>query len=446
MPQGFLEIQSISVSFGSLKALDDVSLQFSPGEVHAVVGENGAGKSTLMNVLGGFLKPTSGLVGLDGQRLPGSAVEHRKRGVEMVHQHFRLVPQMSVEGNLRLALLRSGKSVEDALVIAKSLGWELPLKRICADLGVGEKQRVEILKALSSNPQVIIFDEPTAVLSESEVDSLLGTLRRLANEGKTVILIAHKLAEVFSVSDRISVLRGGTLRGSFAATEANPKQISELMVGDQVSLGAVSDTAFTDKFLVSNLEVEGECPITDISFEVGFGEVLGIGGVDGNGQVELAEALAHVRSSRGQMTHLESVGYVPQDRQVDGLALSMSIDENLSMAHPSVGGSTAIREFEIKAEGPNVAVKALSGGNQQKVVLARELGRNPKLLVAVNPTRGLDVRASSFVLQRIRETANRGAAVVLISTDPAELNAISNRVRYIGRGKLFDSAQEALTG
>jgi simple sugar transport system ATP-binding protein len=445
MPGGSLVAQELSVNFGSLKALDRVSLEFRSGEVHAVVGENGAGKSTLMNVLAGFLNPSSGQILLDGSTITGGAPAHRARGIEMVHQHFRLVPAFTVEENLRLGLMRSQASVASALDLATKLDWNISPGTQCSELGVGERQRIEILKALASSPQIVIFDEATAVLSESEAEGLLDSLKGLAARGLTVILIAHKLAEVFAVADRISVLKGGVLQGTFEAVKTSPDEVAHLMIGSSLKLAAASEVETSKTFECRNLHVAGGCPIQDVSFEVGFGEVLGVGGVDGNGQVELAEALAGVRPSEGSLTPVGSIGYVPQDRHVDGLALSMSIQENLDIADCEVVADGAILEFEIKAQSGRVKTGTLSGGNQQKVVLARELGRKPELLVVVNPTRGLDVRAAAFVLDKIRIAAKDGAAVILISTDREELEAIANRTLFLAAGRLVDSATEALS-
>ena len=445
MAEQVLSAKGISVSFGPLKALDGISLDFLPGEVHAVVGENGAGKSTLMNVLAGFLAPSSGVVSLGGRRLLNNAVDHRNCGIEMVHQHFRLVPAFSVKENLRLGLMRAERTFEDVQKIAAELKWDIPFDSLVSDLGVGQKQRVEILKALASSPKVVIFDEPTAVLNEDEVSGLLRSMQEFAQKGLVVLLIAHKLAEVFSVADRISVLKDGTLSGSFRTQNVSPGEISELMVGSQDSFPVPVHFDKSSRFYCKNLTVGGNCPIDNLNFDVGFGEVLGIGGVDGNGQVELAEALAQVRTSEGETTAVSTIGYVPQDRQADGLALSMSIDENIEIAQVSLTGSGAIKDYEIKARSPKALLKSLSGGNQQKVVLARELSKNPELLIAVNPTRGLDVRASSFVLSQIRKIAEQGAAVVLISTDRDELAAVANRTLYLSRGRLLNSAQEALS-
>jgi simple sugar transport system ATP-binding protein len=270
-------------------------------------------------------------------------------------------------------------------------------------------------------------------------------MREFAQNGLVVIVIAHKLAEVFSVADRISVLKDGTLRGSFRAQDVSPTEISELMVGSQDSFPEPAQFDNSSKFLCKNLSVDGNCPIVDLNFDVGFGEVLGIGGVDGNGQVELAEALAQVRPSEGEITTVATIGYVPQDRQLDGLALSMSVNENIEIAQVSLTGSAAIKEYEIKARSASAPLTSLSGGNQQKVVLARELAKRPELLVAVNPTRGLDVRASAFVLSQIRKSAEQGTAVVLISTDRDELAAVANRTLYLSRGRLLSSAQEAIS-
>ncbi|OWU66282.1 MAG: hypothetical protein CBB60_000295, partial [Armatimonadetes bacterium Cent15-Ar3] len=325
------------------------------------------------------------------------------------------------------------------------LGWNISPETRCSELGVGERQRIEILKALASSPQIVIFDEPTAVLSESETEGLLDSLKGLAARGLTVILIAHKLAEVFAVADRISVLKGGVLQGTFDAAITSPDEIAHLMIGSSLKLAATAAVETSKSFECRNLHVAGGCPIQGVSFEVGFGEVLGVGGVDGNGQVELAEALAGVRPSEGSLTRVGSIGYLPQDRHVDGLALSMSIQENLDIADCGVIADGAIQEFEIKAQSGRVKTGTLSGGNQQKVVLARELGRKPELLVVVNPTRGLDVRAAAFVLDKIRIAAKDGAAVILISTDREELEAIANRTLFLAAGRLVDSATEALS-
>lgn len=445
MTEQVLSVEGITVSFGPLKALDDVTLEFLPGEVHAVVGENGAGKSTLMNVLAGFLSPSSGFVRLGDRTLSNNSVDHRKWGIEMVHQHFRLVPAFSVKENLRLGLMRAERTFEDVQKVATELDWDIPFDSLVSDLGVGQKQRVEILKALASFPKVVIFDEPTAVLNEDEVSGLFRSMREFARNGLVVIVIAHKLAEVFSVADRISVLKDGALRGSFRTQDVSPREISELMVGSQDSFPEPAQFDNSSKFLCKNLSVDGNCPIVDLNFDVGFGEVLGIGGVDGNGQVELAEALAQVRPSEGEITTVATIGYVPQDRQLDGLALSMSINENIEIAEVSLTGSAAIKEYEIKARSASAPLTSLSGGNQQKVVLARELAKRPELLVAVNPTRGLDVRASAFVLSQIRKSAEQGTAVVLISTDRDELAAVANRTLYLSRGRLLNSAQEAIS-
>ncbi len=432
------------MKFGALAALSDISVSFRPGEVHAVVGENGAGKSTLMNILAGFLTPSAGSVELDGVRLEGAS-SRRASGIQMVHQHFRLVPAFTVAENLRLGLLASNGAIEDAERTATALGWELRLSTRCEDLGVGERQRIEILKALSSSPRVVIFDEPTAVLTELEVEGLLATLRALAKRGLTVIIIAHKLAEVFSVADQITVLRNGMFRGTFRATESSPKQIAEEMVGESIVVEAPPAISHNGTYECRSLMVDGECPIVDLNLSIGFGEVVGIGGVDGNGQVELAEALAGVRKFRGSVTKVDSVGYVPQDRQSDGLALSMSVEENLEIAATQLTADSAIRNYEIKAPSARTPLKSLSGGNQQKVVLARELSREPQLLVVVNPTRGLDVKASKFVLSQIGEAAARGAAVVLISTDRDEIAAVSHRTLFLSRGKLLQTSAEALS-
>ena len=435
-----LEVKNLGVQFGSFAALRGVNLTFSPGEVHAVVGENGAGKSTLMNVLGGFLKPSAGALSWGDRELNGNPECHRRAGIGMIHQHFRLVPAFTVRENLELGLMVSGISMSHAERIASDLDWELRQQAKVADLGVGEQQRVEILKAIAPNPDVVIFDEPTAVLAESEVAGLLESIKALAKSGKIVILIAHKLDEVFACADQISVLRRGELVGTFDASKTTHHEIATAMVGEVPCIAKAAPN-------IGNV-LTFESPERLLNITINQGEILGIGGVDGNGQVELAEFLVGLTSPpRAKRPADLRVAYIPQDRQRDGLAKTMSIQENLRIASivgEGTNPSEAIQNYEIKARSAKSLLKSLSGGNQQKVVVARELGRNPNFVVAVNPTRGLDVRAAAFVHQKLIEAAEGGAAVVLISTDRDELAAVSHRQLYLSRGRLYPSEAEAL--
>lgn len=425
-----LKTRGLGKSFGAVQALSGVSLEFSAGTVHAVVGQNGAGKSTLVNLLGGFLKPDNGAITMEAKPA-------------IVHQHFMLVPEFSVRENLALDRMdhRGG------LVPPVPDHEDLPMDARTGDLPVGRQQRVEIVKALATDAQILILDEPTAVLSEAEIEELIALLRRLASEGKAVILIAHKLDEIFAAADQISVLRGGELVLSGAADALSREQVLEAMVGElpehQESEGQVDPGEIVIE--AQGLRVKGqrgEERVRGLDLQVRSGEIVGIGGVDGNGQEELAEALARVRPCKGKLKG-PTPAYIPPDRQRDGLVLAMPIWENLLIGRPFPRRAVALQEAErlreeyaIKA--PDVQTRAgdLSGGNQQRIVVARALADEPEALVAVNPTRGLDVRATQFVRGQIRSAAQRGAAVVLISSDRDELAELATRALTMESGQV----------
>ncbi len=459
-----LEVSDVSKRFGNLQALRGVSATFFPGEVHAVLGENGAGKSTLMGVLGGFVNPDSGTVTLAGDPLPlGNPQSIRKRGVEMIHQHFMLVPAFSALENLRLSQLSIGSADsglrERAQVTLAKFGWEIPLDIPVEQMSVGVQQRLEILKALLTDAQVMIFDEPTAVLDPKEVEALLELLRNLKAQGKIVILIAHKLQEVLAVGDRFTVLRKGEVVASAERADVDAEKLANWMVGDLPTNQAKGDANFGEIALdIQNLFVKGdrgEERVSGVTFQVRSGEILGIGGVDGNGQTELIEAILGLRPvEAGAVKRSEEmrVAYVPQDRHRDGLILDFSVIDNLVLGAVSgdeVGSGpflsskkskawtkSLIERFGIKAENPGVPVKALSGGNQQKAIIARNLYRRPDLLVVANPTRGLDVRATVAVHKEILTAAAEGTAVLLVSTDLDELFALSHKVMFLNQGLL----------
>ncbi len=479
-----LAVKGVAKRFGALTALQDVTLTFRSGEIHAVLGENGAGKSTLMNVMSGFLAPDAGTVLLDGKPIPlGSACECKNLGIEMIHQHFTLVPEFSVAENLSLARLDSLYSPIDplknsaqAILSGKDFGWDLDAGAKTGTLPVGVQQRIEILKAISGDARVLIFDEPTAVLSPLEVEELFRVLVRLRDAGKIVVLIAHKLSEVLSVADRISVLRLGKLIQTEDRANVTARQLAEWMVGELPAANTLERPSEQGEgFEARDLVVlgdRGETAIDGVKFSVRRGEIFGIGGVDGNGQVELAEAVAQVRPvKRGELTwqakpfeaEFPVIGYVPQDRQRDGLALGMSIQDNMlisalrrkSLFKGPFLAMRAVREwsqdliarFSIKAGSPNDLAKSLSGGNQQKVVVSRTLDRDPNLLIVVNPTRGLDIKATQYVHDRILEARQRGAAVLLFSADLDELYALSDRTMFLSKGRLLeDTGAAALVG
>ena len=465
-----LSVIGVSKKFGSLEALRPLSVDFMPGEVHAVVGENGAGKSTLMNVLGGFLAPTSGSVTLNGKPLPkGNPQRSRALGIEMIHQHFKLVPAFTIDENLRLSQLGIGdQSIEAIKVKAQQFGWDIPWSSRVQNVSVGTQQRVEILKSVATNPTVVIFDEPTAVLAKDEVAELLEFLRQLADQGKIVILIAHKIEEVLAASDRITVLRRGQHVGTMLRADTDATMLVEMMIGGLVD-SLIASTAVSGEEVLEANEIwvrddRNQFAVQGLDLKVTRGQIVGIGGVDGNGQVELAEALAGVRPLvKGTLTLKEKsldfdstfVGYVPQDRQVDGLAVELDLVENMTVSALMNGepfsrptqfekATALIQQYAIKAESAGDLAKQLSGGNQQKVILARVLDQNPRVLVVVNPTRGLDVKAASFVHQKLIQAADGGAYVVVVTTDREELFAVTHRQWFLGRGKLYESEKAAL--
>lgn len=470
-----LLVQNVSKRFGTLAALSEVSVRFVTGQIHAVLGENGAGKSTLMSVISGFMKPDRGEVSLDGKLLPlGRAYECKHLGIEMIHQHFTLVPEFTVVENLALSRLdglaktvNSSALARKALDMGKALGWELDPNAPTGRLPVGIQQRIEILKAISGDASVLIFDEPTAVLSPDEVEELFRVLRRLKDEGKIVILIAHKLSEVLSIADQVTVLRLGKLVATEKREKVDAERLAYWMVGEMPERALHREIGqLKVGVTASHLSVLGdrkEIAINDVSFEIRQGEIFGIGGVDGNGQVELAECLAQVRKPVTGTLSWQGIpfnslsptlGYVPQDRQSDGLALGMTIQDNmlvsglrraelfrgpfLNIKAVKAWAQGLIQRFSIKAESPKDLAGSLSGGNQQKVVVSRILDNSPSLLVVVNPSRGLDIKATQFVHEKILAARDAGASVALFSADLDELYGLSDRTMFLSRGRLLE--------
>ena len=505
-----VEMRSIEKRFGATKALDRVDFTLEPGQIHAILGENGAGKSTLMHVLAGLTAPDSGEIRIDSRvvRL-NSSRDARKAGIAMVHQHFALVPAFTVAENLALDLppktrvkigflekLRysAAKHAEHGLDRARSLGWALSPDAFVGSLPVGTQQRVEIAKALASEADVLIFDEPTSVLTPDEVSELFAVLRSVRAEGRSIVLIAHKLLEVLAVADRITVLRHGQAVKEVNRADTNATELAGWMMGagpgqethsDRIQTTRNADTANKNRsrltsgknscidlhesgssgFRAAGLSVSGDRgqqAIRDVSFAAACGEILGIGGVDGNGQTELAEALVGLRPIRsGSLLwkdrefapgHDPVTGYIPPDRRRSGLAVTMTVEENLILdavddqqfrqgpflrrrALNSMA-SGLMERYDIRAQDLNVPVSSLSGGNQQKIVVARALRSDPEWIVAMNPTRGLDLGAAEFVWSQLRAAAQRGAAIVLISTDLDEISLLSDRAAILSGGSL----------
>lgn len=471
-----LRLQGIGKSYGPLRALDKVSVEFRPGEIHAVLGENGAGKSTLMNVLAGFVRPDQGQIFLGTTPLPiGDPLATRQAGIEMVHQHFMLVPDFTVAENFALAILGDlrgrldlDKLTEPHRALASSLGWAVDLGARTGDLPVGVQQRVEILKALATDRPVLILDEPTAVLTPEEVEDLFRVLRQLRDKGKIVLLIAHKLSEIMAVADVATVLRQGRWVATSRVAESSVDELANWMVGEIQESRIVTDQPLGEALVVVKgltvLGDRGETAVKGIDFSIRRGEILGIGGVDGNGQVELAEALVGIRpSSVDTMESPASVGYIPQDRQEDGLAMTMSIQDNLLITgHRDESlrrgpflqlkrvvnwAREIVDQYKIKIAKLEDSVSSLSGGNQQKIVISRTLAAGTEFLVAVNPTRGLDFGATRFVYEAIQKAAENQSAVLLISTDRDELVQLAHRQMVISEGRLKEgSVRDAVVG
>lgn len=454
-----IELRDIGKRFGNVQALQGVSVRFETGAIHALLGENGAGKSTLVNILAGLIRPDSGSIRMEGEPLPlGDSVGIRRRGVHMVHQHFMLVPSFTVAENFALTRARGGFASPKTHLPERNLGWEIDARRRIDQLSVGEQQRIELLRALDGETRYLILDEPTAVLAPAEIESLFGVLRQLASSGVGIVLIAHKLSEVLAIADEITVLRRGQIVAQVPRGAADSDQLAMWMVGEKPIQADRASQAFGEAVLACrNIQIlsdRGSLAVDCESLQVRAGEILGIGGVDGNGQVELSEAVAGIRSvATGTIERPEKIGFIPADRRRQGLALGMSVAENLHFAREStwlynprtayVRALSLIEQYEIKAQSPNTLVDTLSGGNQQKVIVARELSADPELVIAVHPTRGLDIRAAGFVHDQLRAAADHGAAILLISTDRDELAALADRTLYMQSGRLSDRFLEA---
>ena len=475
-----LELRGITKSFPGVVANDAVDFDLFSGEVHALLGENGAGKSTLMNVLYGLYRPDAGEIRLDGGRAeiasPRDAIE---LGVGMVHQHFMLIPVMTVAENIVLAMEpRRGpfldrESAEKRVAeLSRRFGLVVEPDVKIEDLSVGQQQRVEILKALYREAKILILDEPTAVLTPQEAEELFKIIRSLTAEGKAVVFITHKLHEVLEVADRITVLRLGKKIATLPREGTTEGELARLMVGREVLLRVEKRPADPGASLltVEDLEVRddrGLEALRGVSFSVRAGEIVGIAGVDGNGQTELLEALTGLRrpragrilvdgrdlTNRGARTFLDAgVGHVPEDRQRQGLVLSFTLAENLALRdyrrppdsrygwlRPRVllsRARTLLQEFDVRGGTPTTPASSLSGGNQQKLVVAREIARDPRLLVASQPTRGLDVGATEFVHRRLVQERDEGRAILLVSFTLEEILSLSDRILVLYQGKI----------
>jgi general nucleoside transport system ATP-binding protein len=478
-----LEARGITKRFPGVLADDHVDLRLYPGEVLALLGENGAGKSTLMNVLYGLYAPDAGEVRLDGrpQRFdsPSDAIA---RGIGMVHQHFMLIPPLTVAENimlgaeptLRCGVLDLAEVRRRVLELGRRYGMPVDPDAVIRDLPVGAQQRVEILKALYRRARVLILDEPTAVLTPQEANELFAVMRGLARGGASIVFITHKLHEVFAVADRIVVMRNGRVVGEPRPAEATPASLAALMVGRPVLLRVTKQPRAPGRVVLdvqhlSALSELGLPAVTDVSLQVRSGEIVGIAGVQGNGQTELIEVLSGLRAPAAGRVILDGrdvtgaspaqliragVAHVPEDRLRHGLILTYPVADNMVLRtfsrQPFARGIAIVRqaitafarrlvsEFDIRLRSVYAAARTLSGGNQQKVVLAREFARNVRLLLAAQPTRGVDVGSTEFVHKKLVEARDAGLAVLVVSAELDEVMSLSDRIAVMYRGRIVE--------
>ncbi|MEU9030212.1 ABC transporter ATP-binding protein [Streptomyces sp. NPDC048383] len=504
-----MELHGITKRFPGVVANKDIAITVRKGTVHALIGENGAGKSTLMKILYGMQKPDEGTIAIDGEQVtfssPGDAIA---RGIGMVHQHFMLADNLTVLENVVLGGEKlygiGSKARKKILEISQAYGLGVRPDALVEDLGVADRQRVEILKVLYRGARILILDEPTAVLVPQEVDALFDNLRELKSEGLTVIFISHKLGEVKKVADDITVIRRGTTVGTADPKTATTKQLAELMVGAELPSPETRESTVTTTpmLTVSNLTVAagdvvsvepetmagadpqdsslrehtavGRLLLDDISFTIHKGEILGIAGVEGNGQTELIESLMGMSAADSGVITLDGrditkdtvrkrrvggIGYIPEDRHRHGLLLESPLWENRILGHVTEAPNSKrgildpkaarkdteriVREYDVRTPGIDVTASSLSGGNQQKLIVGREMSHNPKFLIAAHPTRGVDVGAQAQIWDAIREARREGLAVLLISADLDELIGLSDTLRVIYRGRLVADADPA---
>jgi simple sugar transport system ATP-binding protein len=477
-----VELRGITKTFGALVANDHIDLKVNDGQIHAILGENGAGKSTLMNILYGLIAPDSGEIFVDGKAVtihePSDALS---AGIGMVHQHFMLIPVFTVAENIVLGhekikgpgTLDLDDARREIIDIAKRFNFEIDPDAVVESLPVGVQQRVEIIRALIYNAKVIILDEPSAVLTPQETDELLRVMKELREQGKAIIFITHKLREVQEAADEITIIRRGKVVGQ-AKPSASQEELASMMVGRPVDLDVNKKKFQPGKEIlsISQLKVSdatGRALVSDINFAIREGEVLAIAGVQGNGQTELARAIMNLEEFVSGSITLEGhelvgqsvrdslhagIAYVPESRELDGLISSFTIAENLIMdvfdISPNARGpmldlefiatnaEKQVKEFDVRIQSVTDAVSSLSGGNKQKVVLARELSRPVKLLVAAQPTRGLDVGSIEFVHERILAERDAGRAVLLFSTELDEVMALADRIAVMYKGSIID--------
>ncbi len=475
-----LELAGLTKRFGSLVANDGIDLAIEPGEIHCLLGENGAGKSTLMNMLYGLLQPDEGEILIDGAKVrissPSDAIN---RGIGMVHQHFMLVPVFTVAENIMLGrettrgagVLDRKKAHRLVTELSDRYGFEVDPEALVEDIPVGVQQRVEIIKALVNDAEVLILDEPTAVLTPAEIDELIGVMRQLKDGGTSIVFITHKLKEVQAIADKITVIRRGKVVGQ-PQPSASEEELAEMMVGRAVDLVVDKEPAQPGAPVLAVraltvIDERGHTAVDGVDLDVRHGEILAVAGVQGNGQTELAEALLGLTPIAAGTISVDGrdisrattrdrldagVGYVPEDRAHDGFVGPFTVAENLVLnlfRKPPFGrgvrldteqvernATERVEEFDIRTQSIDLPVSSLSGGNQQKVVLARELSRPLKLLVASQPTRGVDVGSIEFMHKRIVAERDQGTAVLIVSTELDEIAALADRIAVMYRGRI----------
>jgi general nucleoside transport system ATP-binding protein len=475
-----LQVKNVTKSFGSVIANNDISFEVAAGEIVALLGENGAGKSTLVKSVFGLVRPDQGEIFIDGNQMaPGDTAAVIASGVGMVHQHFKLVPVMSVTENIILGdepknglFVNVKKAEQKVRELSEKFGLEVDPTANIEDLPVGTQQRVEILKALSKDVRLLIFDEPTAVLTPQETDELILVIKNLARLGVGVIVITHKLREVMALADRVVVLRDGKVVGTTTPKETNEAGLAQMMVGRSVVLEVEKGVANPGKpvLTVKGLEVFDDrnlLAVKGVDLEVRSGEIFGIAGVEGNGQRELVEAICGMRlRAKGEVlvsgaatkdmhphaVHEAGVSHIPEDREKHGLVSSYSISDNLilnqfdqapfargwfrNMGEIRKNADLLVKKFDIRTTSPAALASSLSGGNKQKVVIARELSQDLQVLIAAQPTRGVDVGSIEFIHKQLIAARDKGAGVLLVSAELDEIISLSDRIAVMSAGKI----------